>query len=304
MKHRHASIHGKKIAYLTAGEGPVVLLVHGMAGSSAQWRHVLPNLAKRFTVIAPDLLGHGDSDKPHGEYNLSAHANLLRDLLVALGHERATFVGQSYGGGVVMQLAYQSPDHCERLVLVSSGGLGREVSPLLRGLSLPGAEQLFPLVCSPALRNAGERAAQWLSRFSLRTTAAVEEMWRSYAGLADGDNRRAFFRTLRAVVDHKGQTVSAADRLYLTEHVPTLIIWGSADNIIPIDHAFDTQQCLPSSRLEVFDGVGHYPHCERPARFVKTMLDFVTATEGARLSTRRFSTLLRSQSGDRERGAA
>lgn len=295
MELRHVSIHGKKIAFRSAGEGPVLLLVHGMAGASTQWRHVVPRLAKYFTVIAPDLLGHGQSDKPHGEYNLSAHANVLRDLLIALDLERATLVGQSYGGGVVMQLAYQSPEHCERMVLVSSGGLGHEVTPFLRGLSLPGAEQLFPLVCSPFLRDAGERVAEFMSSCNLRTTPVVEEIWRSYGALVDEDTRRAFFRTLRAVIDHRGQSVSASDRLYLTEHIPTLIIWGSKDNIIPIDHAFHAQRALPSSRLEVFEGVGHFPHCEEPEQFVETLLDFMSSTEGEQFSARRFSRLLRNQ---------
>jgi pimeloyl-ACP methyl ester carboxylesterase len=304
MKIRHVDIHGKKIAFCTGGDGPVVLLVHGMAGSFGQWRHVFDRLAERFTVVAPDLLGHGQSDKPAAEYNLSAHANVLRDLLVALGHERATLVGQSYGGGVVMQLAYQSPEHCERLVLVSSGGLGPEVAPLLRGLSLPGAEQLLALACARPLRDAGERLAQLLSRFNVRTTPVVEEMWRSYAALGDPATRRAFLRTLRAVVSHRGQTVSAADRLYLTEHVPTLVVWGSADNIIPVSHAYDAQRYLPESRLEIFEGVGHYPHCERPEQFARTVIDFMASTEGARLSTRTFSELLREQTRAEQRGAA
>ena len=295
MDTQSVGIHGKQIAFRSAGEGPVLLLVHGMAGSGGQWCHVLPRLAERFTVVAPDLLGHGESDKPPSEYNLSEQANVLRDLLTALGHERATLVGQSYGGGVVMQLAYQSPQLCERVVLVSSGGLGRDVNPLLRGLSLPGAEQLFPLFCSPFLRDGIGRAAATLSGFSLRTTPTIEEIWSSYGRLADADTRRAFFRTLRAVVDHRGQSVSAADRLYLTEHIPTLIIWGSADNIIPIDHAFDTHRALPNSRLEVFDGVGHYPHCEDPEHFTATLEDFMTTTTAAEYSASRFSKLLRDQ---------
>lgn len=293
MDLQYVSIHGKKIAYRSVGSGPVLLLVHGMAGSSSQWRHVIPSLSEHFTLIAPDLLGHGASDKSDAEYNLSAQANMLRDLLVALGHERVTLVGQSYGGGVVMQLAYQSPDHCERMVLVSSGGLGPEVTPLLRGLSVPGAEQLFPLVCSTQLRDAGERLATLLSRWQVRTTPHIEEIWASYAALTDPDTRRAFFRTLRAVVDHRGQAVSAADRLYLTEHVPTLIVWGADDKIIPVEHAYETQRALPSSRLEIFEDDGHFPHCDSPARFVHVLSDFMDSTDGAHLSTRRFSELLR-----------
>ena len=303
MELRSVSIHGHRIAYHRAGDGPVLLLVHGMAGTARQWRHVFASLAERFTVVAPDMLGHGESAKPEAEYNLSAHANVLRDLLVALGHERATLVGQSYGGGVAMQLAYQAPELCERMVLVSSGGLGREVSPLLRGLSVPGVEQLFPLVCSPLLRDLGERVGAFLADFELQRSPAGEEIWRSYAGLADAETRRAFFRTLRAVIDHRGQSVSAADRLYLTEHIPTLVVWGADDAIIPVQHGYDAVRALPGSRLELFDGVGHFPHCERPDRFAAVVTDFVEATMPAQFCRQRFSSLIRDQQAEPLRDA-
>jgi pimeloyl-ACP methyl ester carboxylesterase len=279
---RRFCIHGHDIAFRTAGTGPVLVLVHGMAGSSDTWRHVMPALARRFTVVAPDLLGHGASAKPAGEYTVGAHANVLRDLLAALGHERATFVGQSLGGGVVMQLAYQFPARCERLVLVSSGGLGREVSPLLRGLSIPGVEHVFPLVCSQALCNAGRRIAAWLGDAALlRPSAVAEEIARGYASLADEDARRAFFRTLRAVVDRRGQTVSAVDRLYLAHALPTLIVWGGRDALIPVEHGVAAHRALPQSRLAIFEDVGHFPHCEAPERFVETLTEFIETTEPA-----------------------
>src|SRR5262245_9790031 len=128
MTSERVVIHGHEIALRTAGEGPAVVLLHGLAGSSETWRQVIPPLARHYTVVAPDLLGHGASAKPHAEYSVSAHANVIRDLMAALGHDCATIVGQSFGGGVAMQLAYQYPERCGRLVLVSSGGLGREVS--------------------------------------------------------------------------------------------------------------------------------------------------------------------------------
>jgi pimeloyl-ACP methyl ester carboxylesterase len=292
MKLQHLSMHGHRVAFRSAGEGPVVLLVHGMAGTSATWTHVLPALAQRFTVVAPDLLGHGESGKPRrGEYSLGAHANVLRDLLNALGHERATFVGQSLGGGVAMQMSYQFPERCERLVLVSSGGLGREVNVLLRALTLPGAEYVFPLICTPRLRDAGNALASWLRGAGLRAAPAVEEMWRSYASLAEADTRRAFFRTLHAVIDLGGQAVSATDRLYLASHVPTLIVWGADDTIIPVSHAVAATEAMPGSRLAIFDGVGHYPHCEDPERFVQVLIDFIESTAPARLSEVRWREL-------------
>ena len=296
MELRTLKLHGHTVAYRTAGSGPVVVLVHGMAGNSATWLQVIPTLASRFTVVAPDLLGHGGSSKqPLGEYSISGHANLLHDLLSALGHEHATLVGQSFGGGVVMQLAYQFPDTCERLALVSSGGLGREVGALLRTLSLPGAEHVLPLVCSPKLRDVGARIGEWLAQLGLRAGPVAEEMWRGYSGLADRDAQLAFFRTLRAVVDAGGQAVSAADRLYLASHTPLLIVWGDSDALIPVEHAHATHAAVPGSRLEIFEGIGHFPHVEAPERFLDCLVDFIDTTAPARLTERQRRELLQSQ---------
>lgn len=273
-----------------------MLLVHGMAGNSGSWSRVMPALARRFTVVAPDLLGHGGSAKPSpGEYSVSGHANLLHDLLSALGHERATLVGQSFGGGVVMQLAYQFPERCERLALVSSGGLGREVGTLLRLLSLPGAEHVLPLVCSPTLRAAGARVSAWIEGIGFRAGPVLEEIWRGYAGLADHDARSAFFRTLRAVVDAGGQAVSAVDRLYLASHAPVLIVWGAEDALIPVAHARAAHAAIPSSRLEVFAGVGHFPHVEAPERFLACLEEFIDTTAPTFLSEHERRALLRSR---------
>ena len=283
---RAITIDGNRVVYRTAGEGPVLLLLHGMAGSSETWKHVMPALAQRFTVLAPDLLGQGLSDKPRGDYSLGAHANTLRDLLDALGHERATLVGQSLGGGVAMQFADQFPERCERLVLVDTGGMGREVTFYLRMLTVPGFESVFPLFCTPWLRGAGNRIATWLGRAGVRSTPARQEIWRSYASLADPAGRRAFFRTLRDVIDFSGQAVSALRRLSRAAQLPTLIVWGARDPFIPVSHAIVAHEAIAGSRLEIFDGVGHYPHCEAPERFVEVLVDFVASTKPARLPPR------------------
>jgi len=275
---RAIRIDDARVVCRVAGTGPVLLLVHGMAGSAVTWRHVMPALAERFTVVAPDLLGQGLSDKPRGDYSLGAHANTLRDLLDALGHARATVVGQSLGGGVAMQFAYQFPERCERLVLVDSGGLGREVTFYLRMLSLPGFESVFPLLSTPRLRDAGNRLARWLARTGVRSTPARQEIWRSYGSLADAGSRRAFFRSLHNVIDPGGQAVSALGRLRRAAQRPTLIVWGADDPFIPVKHAFAAHAAIPGSRLEIFDGVGHYPHCEAPERFVAVLVEFIAST--------------------------
>ncbi len=281
---RHIDIHGHRVGYRTGGSGPVLVLVHGMAGSSATWRFVLPRLAEHFTVVAPDLVGHGASEKPRADYSLGAFASGVRDLLLALGHERATLVGQSLGGGVAMQFAYQFPERCERLVLVSSGGLGDEVALLLRVLALPGAELVLPLACHDWIHDAGVKVAGWLARIGLHTARELNEVWESYGSLTDPQTRGAFLNTLRSVVDVNGQRVSAGDRLYLAAAMPTLIVWGDRDRIIPVAQGYATHEAMPGSRLEVFERAGHFPHCDDPERFCRVLVDFVLTTAASATS--------------------
>lgn len=276
------TLHGHQVAYRDLGEhdAPAIVLIHGMAGSSTTWRDVMPALAERYRVIAPDLLGHGRSDKPAGDYSLGNHASLVRDVLAHLGIERATIIGQSLGGGVAMQLAYQHPEVCERLVLVNSGGLGRDVSWLLRLLSLPGAELILPIAVPGFVRDHGNNVSRWLHERGIRPPK-VAEMWQAYASLAESENRHAFLRTLRSVVDAGGQTVSARDRLYLASAMPSLIIWGDNDPIIPCAHGEEAHEVMPGSRLVIFEGVGHFPHVEVPDEFVAAVIEFMETTEPA-----------------------
>ena len=289
---KEIELHGHCVAYREAGEGPVIVLVHGITSTSATWERVMPALAKRFTVIAPDLLGHGGSAKPRGDYSLGAYASGVRDLLITLGHERATFVGHSLGGGVAMQLAYQFPERCERLVLIDSGGLGSEVNLLLRSATLPGAEFVLPLLASQPLLNAGRGVGRLFGRLGLRVHTDIEEMARGHASLADREARAAFVHTLRTIMDPAGQRVNANDRLYLAEQVPFLIIWGRRDRIIPVAHAHVAHEHVPSSRLEIFEDAGHFPHVDDPQRFIEVLEDFVGGTEPAELRPERWRELL------------
>jgi pimeloyl-ACP methyl ester carboxylesterase len=290
---REMSLHGHRIAYRAGGSGPVLVLVHGITSTSATWEAIMPLLARRFTVIAPDLLGHGGSAKPRGDYSLGAYASGVRDLLVALGHERATFVGHSLGGGVAMQLAYQFPERCERLVLVGSGGLGREVNVLLRASTLPGSDVVLPLLVNRHLLDAGRLAATLLGKIGLRAGTDIAEMARGHASLADRDARAAFIHTLRTIVDTGGQRVDARDRLYLAEHIPFLIVWGEHDSIIPVAHGRDADALVPSSRFELFERSGHFPHVDEPARFLHVLEEFVDSTPAATVEPDEWRELLR-----------
>jgi pimeloyl-ACP methyl ester carboxylesterase len=279
---RFVRIHGHDVAYRAAGEGPVLVLVHGIAGSSNTWAKVMPGLAERYTVVAPDLLGHGESAKPRGDYSLGAYASGVRDLLAVLGHDRATFVGHSLGGGIAMQLAYQFPERCERLVLVASGGLGRDVGTLLKVLSAPGMELVLPLVLTRGLHDVAASVGRFLGRSGLKANTLLQEIWDSYTRLTDARAQRAFVHTIRAVIDPWGQRVSARDRLYLAAEVPTLIVWGGRDRVIPVAHAHAAHELIPGSRLEILEDAGHFVPLEHPERFVAVLDDFLKTTDPAR----------------------
>jgi pimeloyl-ACP methyl ester carboxylesterase len=273
---KYLDLHGDRVAYREAGAGEALLLIHGMAGSSATWRAVLPQLSKKYRVVAPDLFGHGESAKPRGDYSLGAFAAWLRDLLDELGITRATVVGQSLGGGVAMQFVYQHRDYCQRLVLISSGGLGPDLSWILRMLSAPGVELVLPVVAPRPVMNVGNKLGSWLTSAGIHSPRAGE-MWNAYSSLSDGQTRQAFLRTLRSVVDYRGQAASAINRLYLSSGLPIFDL-GDQDRIIPVAHGYAAHDAVAGSRLEVLAGVGHFPHVESPTAVVQILDDFITTT--------------------------
>ncbi len=279
IEHKTIEIHGERLAYYDEGQGEALLLVHGMAGSSATWREILPSLAKKYRVIAPDLLGHGRSAKPRTDYSLGAFAVGLRDLLDEVGVEAATVVGHSLGGGIAMQFVYQHPDYCRRLILISSGGLGQDVGWILRMLSAPGAELVMPVIAPKVVLRAGNSVRSWLTSKGLRSPRGAE-IWNAYSSFSDAQTRESFLRTLRSVVDYRGQSVSALNRLQLRADLPTLAIWGENDNIIPVDHAYAALEARPDCRLEVLPDVGHFAHVEAPGRVVDLVEDFIDSTAG------------------------
>jgi pimeloyl-ACP methyl ester carboxylesterase len=263
-----------------AGDGPVIALIHGITSSSAVWVELMEDLVEAgYRVIAPDLFGHGASAKPKGDYSLGAHASGVRDLLGVLDVESATVVGHSLGGGIALQAAYQFPEYCERLVLISSGGLGREVSPLLRAATLPGAELVMPLIVSDWAVQTGGAVSGFLERFGFRPGPHLQEMARGYASLVEQDARLAFVNTLRAVIDTGGQKVSAMDRLYLAERMPVLIVWGERDPIIPLEHGRRAHEEIPHSRMVEIPDARHWPQLDQPRLVCRELTEFISATE-------------------------
>ncbi len=291
---QETTLHGHQVAYRLIGSGPPIVLIHGITASSATWEPVARALAEHYTVLAPDLLGHGASAKPRGDYSMGAFASGIRDLVVSLEIGPATIVGHSLGGGVAMQFSYQFPERSQRLALVSSGGLGAEVHAFLRAATLPGSELVIPLLASAGVLSAGTAVARGLDRFGLRLGTDAVEMARGHSSLADPETRAAFIQTLRASVDPTGQRVRATDRLYLATQMPLLILWGARDRIIPVAHGIAAHELVPGSRLEVFDRAGHFLYLDAPGWFVSTLEDWISTTEPAQPDEDRLRAVLRS----------
>ena len=293
IEHEEIVLHGHRVSYRQAGWGPVIVLIHGITGSSITWEEVIEPLAERYTVVAPDLLGHGESAKPRGDYSLGAYASGIRDLLAALGHSRATVVGHSLGGGIAMQMSYQFPERVDRLILVSSGGLGREVHLLIRAAVLPGSELVLPLLAYAGLIQRIDAVGAFLSRLGLHAGPDLEEMWRGFSSLSDAEARAAFIHTLRTIIDPTGQRVSATDRLYLAKDMPSLLMWGERDPVIPFHHGVRATEQMPGSRLVTFPNAGHFPHRDDPRGFVRELVKFIESTEPADIPEERMREMLR-----------
>ncbi len=277
-------IHGYRRAFIQAGSGPCVLLLHGIGDSSDTWRGLIPQLARTHTVIAPDLLGHGRSDKPRADYSVAAYANAMRDLLSVLGIERVSVVGHSLGGGVAMQFAYQYPERCERLVLVSSGGVCPEVHPILRLMAAPNADLVLPFLQVPGARLAGRALFAALHAMQTQLGRDSEHLLRVFDSLPDATARRAFVRTLRSVIDWRGQAITMLDRCYLTAGMPALLVWGARDAVIPCHHGHIAHAAMPGSQLHVFGDAGHFPHQSEPERFLRVLREFLASTDAASYS--------------------
>ena len=286
-------VHGHRRAFVKAGSGPALLLLHGLGCDHHTWDPVLQRLSRHFTVIAPDLLGHGESDKPRGDYSVAGYANGMRDLLTVLGIDKVTVVGHSLGGGVAMQFAYQFPERTERLCLVAPGGLGPEVSLLLKALTLPGAGIAVGALTKGPIRMLGRGWLHALSRTGITRFRDAGELAEIYNKLACSATRTAMRQVTRGVIDWQGQIVTMTDRAYLTEYMPMCVVWGADDHIIPSHHADSARRHAPSAWVEVLPDSGHFPHRDHPERFAKILRDFVTQTAPATYHRRRWAAVLR-----------
>jgi len=290
---QYVTLHGHRRAYVKAGSGPVLLLLHGLACDHTTWDPVIRELARRYTVIAPDLLGHGLSDKPRADYSLGGYANGMRDLLTVLGIDRATVVGHSFGGGIAMQFAYQFPERTERMILLAPGGLGPDVSPFIKLIQAPGWELAMSVLTQPGIRHVGTTAMRALAHSGLPRARDLDETADILESWKDPRTRFAIRHLVRAVIDWKGQIVTMTDRAYLTETMPMLVIWGRDDQVIPVRHINTAASLASQSVTEVFPNSGHFPHKDHPDRFVKVVNRFMKSTAPSTYSRARMRSLLK-----------
>jgi pimeloyl-ACP methyl ester carboxylesterase len=288
---QYVVVHGYRRAFRIQGSGPALLLLHGLACDSTTWLPVIPELAKHFTVIAPDMLGHGESDKPDADYSLGGYANGMRDLMTILGIDKVTVVGHSFGGGVAMQFAYQFPERTERVILVSTGGLGKDVTPLIRLLTVPGSGLALRAATFRPWRPLVSGAMSALSRLPLRATRDLDEVARIYVSLADPATRTAVQRVTSHVLDWRGQFVTMTDRSYLARMMPVLVVWGRDDMVIPARHA--ELAPTPIQDVHVLEDSGHFPHKDHPEEFARLVIEFVAENEPATYHRGRWRSLLR-----------
>jgi pimeloyl-ACP methyl ester carboxylesterase len=278
VRRRACYLHGGRLSWLEAGEpgNPPILLIHGIATSAETWSGVIDSLGAEHHVIAVDLPGHGQSDASEGDFSLGAQASVLRDVLAYLRIPAVTVVGHSLGGGIAMQFTYQFPERVQRLVLVSSGGLGPAVSPLLRAAALPGANVALT-VAGPVLSQLGPLSRAMKGR--LRPT--IIEGLEVAASLGQTASRRTFLSTLTTVIDTSGQRISGTSKLYLAQEIPTLFIAGARDAIIPVKHSRAAHELLPDSRLVVLPDSGHSPQLDDPDAVSAAIADFIATAEPA-----------------------
>jgi pimeloyl-ACP methyl ester carboxylesterase len=270
---------GHALAYQEAGpaDGPVLVLLHGLASDADTWdKAVGPLAGYGLRVLALDLLGHGDSDKPGGQYLLSDFTASLADFLDALDVPRATLCGHSFGGAVAMYFGTLHPDRVERLVLVSAGGLGREVHPVLRAASLPVAPAVLRAALRPRLRRLYRRPG--LHRMLGLTPENIVNLRRASRALGTEAGRASFFASLRGVIDRSGQRTASAEMRAFAEQVPMLLIWNEGDPVIPLAHARDLADRCQTSRLVVFPSRGHEPHRRSAERFAAEVASFVRSS--------------------------
>ncbi len=273
---RRVTVDGMSTQYLEAGAGSPLLLMHGYEQSATSWRWVIPALARTHRVLALSLPGHGDSDPAVGGYAPGRDlAPFVADFLDTLGVGALDVVGNSVGGAVALRLALADPQRVRTLTLVGSAGLGRDVNPLLALAALPVIGELAILLSRVP---GGD-----LLRTTMSAAMLFAQPWRvppeffteQHALGRRAGHLEAATAMARALFDVNGQREVLLDQLH-TLTMPTLVVWGGCDYVLPAYQAQAAVDRLPAGRLAVFPDCGHLPHVECPDRFAAVLSEFLT----------------------------
>lgn len=258
---RQATVFGQHIHYVEAGAGPTLILIHGLAGSIQHWQSVIAPLAQHYHVVALDQIGFGRSDKPLIDYRAETFVDFLDEFMRVEHLAKATLVGSSLGGWVAALMAIEHPEKVDRLVLVDSGGmagltdyLGPKLITALRQSTLNDARVLNPLVfADPSPYNSEE---------------ALRAGFTAHLSAGDG-------YTVGKVVDAIERKEDMLDGRLDAIHVPTLILWGRQDRIVPLQFGESMERAIASAKLVVFDQCGHGPMIECPGPFMSALENFL-----------------------------
>ncbi|MGD1151539.1 MAG: alpha/beta fold hydrolase [Syntrophales bacterium] len=270
---KYITIGNIKTRYWAEGDkGSNVVLIHGLGASADIWMHNISALAEGYRVYAPDLVGFGRSDKPEVKYSPSYMAAFINDFMTALNIENACFMGLSLGGGVALQYQLQFSGNVQRLVLVDSAGLGREMPLAMRLATVP---VMGELMLSPS--RAG--MAFVLKQLVYDPVVITDDLIDLYYELNFSQGAaKTVLSVLRACATIRGGRADVLDPVIKNLDnikIPTLIIWGREDRLFPVGHAYFAREKIPDSHLHIFERCGHMPNFERPEEFNSLVLNFL-----------------------------
>ncbi|MDP9478570.1 MAG: alpha/beta fold hydrolase [Actinomycetota bacterium] len=275
IEERRVEVGGSSTRYLIAGEGPPLVLLHGIGTSALEWNRTMPALARRRSVYAPDLL-QPERGSDHAGYSPASLAGFVAEFMNALGIERASIVGNSLGGLVALRFALSHPSRMDALGLVDSAGLGQEINPVLSSATLPGLGEAAIYWAKTPIGAAQRALVRTPLLLALPSSAPPEWLAEQYRlGLASG-----FMETTRVALRSHVSPIGQRESEILLEELfrlemPTLVVWGESDRVVPLHQAHDAVARLRNGSMEILPGCGHLPHIECPNRFAEVLSRFL-----------------------------
>jgi pimeloyl-ACP methyl ester carboxylesterase len=273
VRRDYVDVNGMNIYYTMAGQGPPVVVLHGLGASHLTWQENFEALAENFTVYAMDIPGHGDSVKEGVTYTIEAGIAFTLGFFDAMGLSSAALVGNSMGGLIALKVALAQPERLTHLSLIDTAGFGKEIAPFLRIMSLPFIGELAE---RPVTRSTANMLHQIFAGRDIASETLINELvrTRSLPGA-----KTAVLKTLRAGVNIFG--MKRVHRLLnrLPElPMPITVVWGGRDRFFPVSHAYAAAEMVPTAKLLVLPEAGHWPHMQEPEVFNNELIAFLSGS--------------------------